>query len=82
MLRILTEKQKDAYIVLTDNPDGSLRKWAKELGISHTSLEHRLYYVERKGYITKENGKFSFTSGGLEKIMNDQIHTRFIRTKK
>lgn len=81
-MKRLTEKQREAYIILQHKPDGSLREWAKMAGIKHTSFEARLQHMEKKGYLHKEKGRFKFTSDGLEQFMNDDIHDRFIRTKK
>ena len=81
-MKRLTEKQREAYVAITNDPEGSLRGWAKQIGIAHTSLLNRLFYMARKGYIEKVGSRWHLTSEGLEQYMNDEIHNRFIVTNK
>ena len=81
-MKRLTEKQRDAFMVVFNKPDGSLRSWGDKLGISHMTFQDRLIHVEKKGYVEKEGGAWRIKAEGVEKIMNDGIHNRFIRSKK
>lgn len=82
MLKRLTEIQKDTFLLIVSEPNYSLRGWAGKLGISHISLMDRLFLMEKKHYVYREKGRWHVTPDGIDQVMTDGIHNRFIRSKK
>jgi len=81
MLLRLTVKQRDTFLLMVSRPDDSLREWAGKLGISHTALVDRLGCLEKKHYITNNDGLRSVTASGIDQVMTDGVHSRFIKSK-
>jgi len=93
MLKRLTERQRDTFNVIVKHPKrtgGTLRKWAKFLGVTHVAVADRIELMVKKGYVERVEGEHNFdkergyvpTSEGLEQMMKDRRNDRFIRVRR
>lgn len=82
MLKRLTEKQYEVFLLIQNNKGMSIRNMGKKLGVSHAAIFERIYYLVVKGYIVNVDGKYRTTTEGRHQIINDGLHNRFIKSKE
>jgi predicted transcriptional regulator len=86
-MRKLTEKQKQILSLIVEFPKkkgGTIRKWAKILGVSHVAVAERIHLIVKKGYLEHIEGEHNFdgergyrvTKEGLEQLVSGKIESQ------